>query len=95
MSEHKQARRFIVSGTVQGVGYRYFTQHAANGLHLSGAVRNLPDGRVEVYAIGTVEQLAKLRSALQRGPWGATVSDVTEENAAADENYTNGFVITY
>jgi acylphosphatase len=95
VSEHKQARRYIVSGIVQGVGFRYFTQNAAERLDLSGYTKNLPDGRVEVYAVGTAEQLAKLRSALERGPWGASVSEVTEEQAAIDSNYANGFVITY
>jgi len=46
----KQARRYFVSGLVQGVGYRYFTQDAADRLRLTGYVRNLRDGRVEVYA---------------------------------------------
>ncbi len=95
VSEPKQARRYFVSGIVQGVGFRYFAQRAAERLHLSGLTRNLPDGRVEVYAIGTAEHLAKLRSALERGPWGATVSEVAEENAAIDSNYANGFIITY
>ena len=95
MSEPKQARRYFVSGIVQGVGFRYFAQRAAERFHLSGYARNLPQGRVEVYVIGTAEQLAKLRSALERGPWGATVSEVREEDAATDSNYANGFVITY
>jgi len=84
-----------VSGIVQGVGFRYFTQNAAERLHLSGYAKNLPDGRVEVYAIGTPEHLAKLRSALERGPWGASVSEVREEQAAIDPDYANVFVITY
>jgi acylphosphatase len=95
VSEPKQARRYFVSGIVQGVGFRYFAQHAAERLHLSGFTRNLPGGQVEVYAIGTGEQLAKLRSALERGPWGASVSEVKEEGTAIDSNYVNGFVITY
>jgi acylphosphatase len=95
VSEPKQARRYFVAGTVQGVGFRYFTERAAERLHLSGYTRNLPDGRVEVYAIGTPDQLAKLRSALERGPWGASVSEVQEEPAAIDSQYERGFVITY
>jgi len=75
VSEHKQAKRYFVSGNVQGVGFRYFTQCAAERLQLNGYTRNLPDGRVEVYAIGPADQLAKLRSVLDRGPWGATVSE--------------------
>lgn len=95
VSEPKQARRYFVSGIVQGVGFRYFTQHAAVHLHLSGYVRNLPDGRVEVYAIGPDERLTELRSALERGPWGAGVSEVGEEGASIDSQYATGFVITY
>lgn len=94
VSEPKQAKRYFVSGSVQGVGYRYFTQHAAEHLHMSGYTRNLPDGRVEVYAIGTPEQFTKLRAALERGPWGARVSEVVEEPAAMEANYAKGFVIT-
>lgn len=84
-----------MAGIVQGVGFRYFTQHAAGRLHVTGYARNLPDGRVEVYAIGTEEQLAKLRTALERGPWGARVSEVGEEGASVDSQYTTGFGITY
>ena len=95
VSELKQARRYRVSGIVQGVGFRYFTQHAAQRLQLSGYAKNLPDGRVEVYAIGADQQLAKLRSALKRGPWGASVSEVGEEDVSIDPQYATGFVITY
>ena len=95
MSVDKQARRYFVSGIVQGVGFRYFTQRAAQRLQLNGYTRNLPDGRVEAYAIGTPDQLAELRAALERGPWGATVSEVEEEQATIDSNYQLGFVITY
>ena len=95
VSEPNQARRYFVSGIVQGVGFRYFAQRAAERFHVSGYTKNLPDGRVEVYAIGTAEQLAKLRSALERGPWGASVSEVKEEDAAINSNYANGFGITY
>ncbi len=95
MSELKQAKRYFVSGNVQGVGFRYFTQRAAERLQLIGYTRNLPDGRVEVYAIGPADQLAKLRSVLDRGPWGASVSEVKEEHAAIDSNHESGFVIAY
>jgi acylphosphatase len=95
VSEHKQARRYFVSGSVQGVGFRYFTLRAAERLQVTGYARNLPDGRVEAYAIGTPDQLTKLRSILERGPWGATVSEVREEQAAIDSKYDDGFVINY
>ena len=95
VSDAKQARRYFVSGIVQGVGFRYFTQHAAHKLGVSGYTRNLPDGRVEVYAIGSAEQLEKLRSALARGPISASVSEVVEEQADTDAGYGRGFVVTY
>jgi len=77
------------------VGYRYFTQGIAERLHLSGYTRNLRDGRVEVYAVGPAGELSKLRGALERGPWGAHVSEVHEENAPLNAQYAHGFVITY
>jgi len=95
VSEPKQARRYFVSGSVQGVGFRYFAHRAAERLHLGGYAKNLPDGRVEVYAIGTAEQLVKLRSVLERGPWGASVRGVKEEDAEIDLNYADDFSITY
>jgi acylphosphatase len=95
VTDSKEAKRFFVSGTVQGVGYRYFTLGIAERLHLSGYTRNLRDGRVEVYAVGPASELSKLRSALERGPWGASVSEVHEENAPLDPQYTHSFVITY
>jgi acylphosphatase len=95
VSDAKQAKRFFVSGFVQGVGYRYFARDAAERLHLSGYVRNLRDARVEAYAIGTDKQLAEFRAALERGPRFSHVTQVTEEPAAADPQYTKGFVITY
>ena len=95
MAGTKQARRFYVSGLVQGVGFRFFTQDVAERLRLSGYARNLRDGRVEVYAIGAPEPLAKLRAALQRGPSGASVSEVQEEPASIDPQHANEFVITF
>lgn len=80
---------------VQGVGFRYFVQGLGDRLHLAGYTRNLRDGRVEVYAIGAPEQLAKLRSALERGPSGARVSGVAEEQAAVEPRYSDEFVITF
>jgi acylphosphatase len=91
----KQASRYFVSGAVQGVGFRYFTQNAAAELHLTGYVRNLRDGRVEVFAIGTPPQLAQFRSILERGPHFASVNEVREDRAEIDARFTEGFVITH
>jgi acylphosphatase len=93
--DDQSSRRFHVSGTVQGVGYRYFVQRAAQLLHLAGYVRNLNDGRVEVYAIGSPESLATLRKELERGPRAAYVSSVIEEEASSDSRYGHNFTIEY
>ena len=95
VSDTAQAKRYFVSGMVQGVGYRFFAQHAAEKLHLCGFVRNLRDGRVEVYAIGSPENLAELRSALERGPRFSSVTQVREESAQLDSRYARDFSITY
>ena len=87
------AKRFSVSGMVQGVGYRYFTQRVAVRIGVTGYVRNLHDGRVEVYAIGSSSQLSRLRPELERGPSGASVSDVLDEDAAVEERYSAHFSI--
>ena len=95
VSDAKQTKRYFVSGIVQGVGYRFFAQRVAERLQLSGYTRNLRDGRVEVYATGAADRLAKLRAALERGPSGASVREVSEEPAALEPTYSKGFVITY
>ncbi len=73
------ARRFLISGIVQGVGYRYFALRAARRHGLVGYVRNLPDGRVEVVAEGEPEAIEAFARELQRGPAAARVTRVTEE----------------
>ncbi|MGA9642074.1 MAG: acylphosphatase [Terriglobales bacterium] len=70
------ARRFLVRGRVQGVGFRWFVEREAHILQVAGWVRNNPDGTVEVFAHGTREQLAGLHSRLREGPRAARVDDV-------------------
>jgi len=95
VSDAKAAKRYFISGIVQGVGFRFFVQHVAERLRLSGYTRNLCDGRVEVYAIGAAEHHSKLRAAVERGPSGAVVREVIEEPATIDPQYAKAFVITY
>jgi acylphosphatase len=76
-----QARRFLVRGRVQGVGFRWFVEREAHLLQIAGWVRNDSDGSVEVLAMGTRDQLAGLRSRLQEGPRAARVDDVEESEA--------------
>lgn len=86
------ARRFLVSGRVQGVGFRYFVQdHAAvEGVH--GYVQNLPDGRVEAFVEGDEEAVLRVERAVRRGPPGARIDDVRSEQAAPSGRAT-GFSI--
>ena len=93
VSEAKQAKRYFVSGMVQGVGYRYYTLAAAEKLCVSGFVRNLSDGRVEVFAVGTPQQHRELRTMLERGPQFSSVSEVREEPVISDAQVQAGFFI--
>ena len=86
------ARRFLVRGRVQGVGFRWFVEREAHILQIAGWVRNNPDGTVEVLVQGTRDQLAGMRSRLREGPRAARVDDV-EESVAEPEKGLNSFSI--
>ena len=70
------ARRLVISGRVQGVGFRYFTREAAVREGFTGWVRNLPDGRVEAYVEGESDAVTRLERAIRQGPRGASVHAV-------------------
>lgn len=72
------ARRYIVRGRVQGVGFRWFVDYEARQLGLAGWVRNNMDGSVEVLAMGSEQQHSALRGKLQGGPRAARVDEVKE-----------------
>jgi acylphosphatase len=76
-----EARRFVVRGRVQGVGFRWFVEREAHLLGIAGWVRNNADGSVEVLAIGSRDQLLGLRPRLRAGPRAARVDDVEEVEA--------------
>lgn len=78
-----RAVRYLVSGRVQGVGFRYFVLRQAKALALAGWVRNLHDGRVEVLAAGDEGALAALEGRLWSGPPGSQVIDVAASAADA------------
>jgi acylphosphatase len=80
-----EARRWLVRGRVQGVGFRYFAQRAALELGVTGYARNLDDGRVEVYGAGPREALEALAGRLHRGPRWADVRGVEEQEAAVHQ----------
>jgi acylphosphatase len=76
---------YVVSGHVQGVGFRRFVQRKARDLGLSGYAANLPDGRVEVLADGDASALGHLERWLQRGPPLARVTNVQVQPAPDGE----------
>ena len=82
------ARRYIVRGRVQGVGYRWFVDHEARQLGLSGWVRNNFDGTVEVLAMGSEQQQTALRRKLREGPRAARVDEVQESPAEPVDGLT-------
>ena len=76
-----EARRFVVRGRVQGVGFRWFVEREAHILGVAGWVRNNADGGVEVLAQGTRDQISGLRARLREGPRAARVDAVEESEA--------------
>jgi acylphosphatase len=78
-----EARRFVVRGRVQGVGFRWFVEREAHMLGIAGWVRNNADGSVEVLAQGNREQLSGLHLRLRQGPRAARVDDVEVIEAKA------------
>lgn len=77
-----------IFGQVQGVGFRYHTLNAAQNLNLTGWVRNLRDGRVEVLAEGSLDDLNQLLSVLRKGPMSAEVYEVEYEFGDAEGNFS-------
>jgi len=85
------ARRFVISGRVQGVGFRWFVHDAAMREGASGWVKNLLDGRVEAFVEGDQEAVTRVEQALRRGPPRARVDRVTivdEEASGAFKGFS-------
>lgn len=86
--------RFLVSGQVQGVGFRWFVARHARGLGLGGYARNLPDGRVEVVASdGPAEALARLEELLRSGPSHAQVAGLERQDDVDETVFSGRFDI--
>ena len=85
-------RRWVVSGRVQGVGFRHHVWTEAQRLAVVGDVRNLPDGRVAIRARGQAAAIERLKEAVQRGPrWGRVES--IEESALEPECVFDAFLV--
>jgi len=81
------AKRFVVYGRVQGVGFRYFTWKEAERIGIKGIVRNCVDGRVEIVAEGNDDQLQDFYNWLKVGPRTASVERCLEDNIEISERY--------
>jgi len=88
----KIAKKFLITGRVQGVGYRYFAERWASQLGICGYVKNLWDGNVEVYAMGDARSLEELKRQLAEGPRSARVAAVDESDEPVDTRY-NRFIV--
>jgi len=88
----KTAKKFVISGRVQGVGYRFFAERWAEQLGIAGYVKNLWDGSVEAYAIGDATALEEFKIRLAEGPRSARVTAVSESDEAVDKRFVH-FVI--
>jgi acylphosphatase len=86
------ARVYLVSGRVQGVGFRWFIQEAATVEGLHGWVRNLSDGRVEIRAEGDAEALDRFEGKVYVGPRGSRVEEIDTTDVGASGHDT-GFTV--
>lgn len=86
------ARQYLFSGRVQGVGFRYSTKQLAKGFDLTGWVKNLPDGRVELQLMGEEEELDDFLAELHDSPLGHHIQEQEERSVPLLEN-VRGFSI--
>ena len=86
-------RRYLVSGRVQGVGFRNFVSQVASNLGVVGWARNLPDGRVEVVAQADAARLDQLETSLLRGPKSAMIASVDHEDISDELTSLNIFTV--
>ena len=90
----KQTVKYVVSGRVQGVGFRWFTLNTANLIGIKGYVKNLPTGQVEIVARATPEQLERFVMEIKKGPSFSRVETIKTETLPDDPMY-HRFEVTY
>ena len=88
-----KASKYIISGRVQGVGFRWFTKKRADEIGVRGYVRNLADGKVEVLAVAEANQLAAFLAILKAGPSYSAVTAVQQSEVTIATDYS-AFEIT-
>ncbi len=84
----KIAKQYVISGRVQGVGFRFFAERVANQLGIRGYVKNRWDGAVEVYAIGDAASLEEFQRHLAQGPRSAHVTGIEESDEPVRKEYS-------
>lgn len=94
-AENYSSVHLLVSGRVQGVGFRFFTINHANRYGLTGWVKNLPNGSVEILAEGSPEALSLFVERVQEGPSSARISDVQADWQDIPAPRHRGFTISY
>ncbi len=82
----RTAKKYLISGRVQGVGFRYFAQRAARQLGITGWARNLADGRVEVHAVGPPGEMNGFEALLRRGPSRSDVRGFEVQESSPDSS---------
>ncbi len=90
-----KTRKWLISGRVQGVGFRHFTYRTARELNVNGTVRNLSDGRVEVVAQADPDTLERFYRKLSKGPQFALVTDIETEQSASVQRSFDSFRIIH
>lgn len=93
MSRDQVAARWVLSGRVQGVGFRWFVLRRAEALNIRGWARNLADGRVEVVGKGSPDRMELFDSALREGHRMSRVENVDKTSIPHEDVYDNGFYI--
>lgn len=86
-AEKNLARKFLLSGRVQGVGFRFFAEGWARRLGVRGYVKNLWDGKVEIYAIGDEVRLNEFKRQLAEGPRSARVTSIEESDEPVEGRF--------
>jgi acylphosphatase len=89
------ARRVLISGKVQGVGFRYSLAERARNLNIQGWCRNLPDGRLEAWLQGTLAPMTEILAWIEQGPPQSVVEHVDVENQAVLEPMLSETIQTF
>jgi len=93
MNNNSDSKHLIISGRVQGVGFRYFTYKTAKELGIKGWVKNLRDGTVETVFTGRPEDVKKMKEKLKVGPPSSRVQNIEEMELVENTNRFNDFTI--